>query len=229
VFHVKLNTRSIVEHLSEGQIELLRRFTATLRERAVPLGLISESDSERIWDRHVVDSLRGLACLGTEDRAAVDLGSGAGLPGIPLAIVLPKVSFTLVEPKRRRIAFLEAVTQELGLANVAVAPVAAEQAASGVQVCLVRALAPPRESWRMASPLLSPRGRVVYWAGRTWGEEDIGHLAKLGASAEICLKPEFQWQGPLVIMARSSHTSLKDHEPTRRSVRRDAEGPSAQH
>jgi len=219
MFHVKLNARSILERLSDTQIGLLNDFARVLRGRAVPLGLVSESDAERIWDRHVLDSLRGLACLGTEDRAAVDIGSGAGLPGIPLAIAVPTMSFSLVEPKRRRAAFLETVTQELGLANVSVVPARAEEAGSDVDLCLARALAPPAESWRTAAVLLSQTGRLIYWAGRSWGEEELEQLARMGATAEICLKPEFQWQGPLVIMTRSSpHFPKKDHEPTRRSV-----------
>jgi 16S rRNA (guanine527-N7)-methyltransferase len=204
MFHVKLNARSILEHLNEAQIGLLTEFARILKTRAVPLGLVSESDAERVWDRHVMDSLRGLACLGTEDRAAVDIGSGAGLPGIPLAIAVPTMSFSLVEPKRRRAAFLEAVTQELGLANVSVTPVRGQEAGPDVDLCLARALAPPAESWRTAAAMLSLTGRLVYWAGRSWGNEDLEQLTRVGAMAEICLKPEFQWQGPLVIMTRSS-------------------------
>jgi 16S rRNA (guanine527-N7)-methyltransferase len=224
---VKLNVRSILEHLSTSQVELLRAFAAALRERAVPLGLISESDTERIWDRHIMDSLRGLGCLIPADRSSADLGSGAGLPGIPLAIALPTLSFILVEPKRRRAAFLEAVTEDLRLTNVSVAPVRIEEATGPVDVCLARAFAPPADSWRAASRVLSGGGRLVYWAGRSSNREDIEELSRAGGTAQICSKPEFQWQGPLVIMTPSSTPSLKDHEPTRRSVRRDAESPPA--
>ena len=210
-------------------MEALGDFAATLRARALPLGLIGESDSGRIWDRHVMDSLRGLACMRATDGTVADLGSGAGLPGIPLAIALPRVRFTLVEPRRRRAAFLEAVVQDLGLSNVVVAPVRAQEVSPGVDVCLARALASPETSWRWAAPLLGPGGRLLYWAGRSWERGREERLALAGATIEICSKPEFQWQGPLVIMTRSFTPSPKDHEPTRRSVRRDAEGPSAEH
>jgi 16S rRNA (guanine527-N7)-methyltransferase len=204
---VKLNARSILEQLNETQIELLTEFATALRDRAIPLGLVAGSDADRIWDRHVLDSLRGLACMRAEDRAALDIGSGAGLPGIPLAIALPSVSFVLVEPRRRRAAFLESVSQQLGLGNVSVAPLRADQAGSGVGLSLARALAPPEKSWRMAAPLLSPTGRLVYWAGRTWGDDEIEQLNRLGVKVKICSKPEFQWQGPLVIMIRSFTSS----------------------
>jgi 16S rRNA (guanine527-N7)-methyltransferase len=209
---VKLNTRSIVEHLSELQIELLRAYAILLRERAVPLGLIAESDADRLWDRHVLDSLRGLACIGSADQSAFDTGSGAGLPGIPLAIALPAVRFTLIEPKRRRAAFLEAAAQTLGITNVSVRALRAEDVADETDLCLARALASPAESWRRASSLLSDRGRLLYWAGRTWGDHQVKGLERGGAKAEICLKPEFQWQGPLVIMGRFSPTSPKNNE-----------------
>jgi hypothetical protein len=85
-----------------------------------------------------------------------------------------------------------------------VAPVRAEESGSDGDLCLARALAPPAESWRTAAVLLSQTGRLIYWAGRSWGEGELEQLARVGATAEICLKPEFQWQGPLVIMTRSS-------------------------
>lgn len=206
---MKLNARSIVEHLTEQQMTLLRAYAGLLRDQAVPLGLISEGDADQVWDRHILDSLRGLACIDSADQSALDLGSGAGLPGIPLAIVLTRVRFTLVEPKQRRAGFLEAVTQTLGLTNVSVAPTPAEEMDTAADLCLARALAPPTTSWRKAASLLSPQGRLVYWAGRTWNDGDVDHLARIGARAEICLKREFQWQGPLVIMSFVFHNLLK--------------------
>jgi 16S rRNA (guanine527-N7)-methyltransferase len=212
VFHVKLNVRSIVEHLPERQLALLQGYEALLRERAVPMGLVSEADAGRLWDRHVLDSLRGLACLSGPGSQVADLGSGAGLPGIPLAIASPGFRFTLVEPKRRRAAFLESVTQRLELDNVSVAPIRAEDAGFQVDMCLARALAPPVESWRRAVRILARGGRLLYWGGRTWDSGEVERLARSGATAKICLKPEFQWQGPLVIMSSVSTTSPKDDD-----------------
>jgi 16S rRNA (guanine527-N7)-methyltransferase len=212
MFHVKLKARAIVERLTEVQVTQLRRFAALLRERGVPLGLISPTDADRLWERHVLDSLRGLACVGPSDDRALDIGSGAGLPGIPLGIALPRTRFLLIEPKRRRAAFLELATEALGLANVSVLAVAAGEVRERAGLCLARALAPPADSWRAASPLLTPGGRLLYWAGRSWTENQAKRLAPLGASAEICLEREFQWQGPLVIMRRFSTSPSRNHE-----------------
>lgn len=212
MFHVKLNARSIVERLNDTQRGLLRAYVDLLRGRAVPLGLVSESDLDRLWERHVVDSLRGVAAVEHADRSAFDIGSGAGLPGIPLAIALPDMGFVLVEPKRRRAAFLEVVVDELRLTNVSVLALRGDAVGEVADLCLARALAAPTEAWRTASPLLSERGRLAYWAGRSWGDEEVERLARIGANAEICLEAEFQWQGPLVIMSRLSTTSSRTND-----------------
>jgi 16S rRNA (guanine527-N7)-methyltransferase len=210
VFHVKLNTRAILEHLTEPQAAQLHAYAALLRERAVPMGLVSSSDAHRLWERHIEDSLRGLGCMRTGDRGAVDIGSGAGLPGIPLAIALPAVGFALVEPKQRRAAFLELAAEALELENVSVVPDPAGQTPLTTDLCLARALASPTDSWDIASSLLSEHGRLVYWAGRSWRDQQVDELARHGAKAEICQRPEFQWQGPLVIMSRFSTTFPED-------------------
>jgi len=210
MFHVKLNARSIVERLKDPQPRLLRAYVDLLHERAVPLGLVARSDADRLWDRHVLDSLRGLAGFDDADRSALDIGSGAGLPGVPLAIALPSVQFTLVEAKRRRAAFLEMVVDTLKLRNVSVLALRAEKVGRIADVCLARALAAPTETWHTASLLLADRGRLVYWAGRSWGKHELQRLGRIGATAEICLKPEFQWQGPLVIMFRVFPNTLED-------------------
>jgi 16S rRNA (guanine527-N7)-methyltransferase len=210
VFHVKLNTRAILEQLTEPQSAQLHAYMALLSERAVPRGLVSSSDADRLWERHIEDSLRGLGCMRTEDSGVVDLGSGAGLPGIPLAIALPAVRFTLIEPKRRRAAFLELAVESLELENVSVVLDSAGETSLTTDLCLARALASPAASWGMASSLLSERGRLVYWAGRTWRDQQVEELARLGAKAEICQRPQFQWQGPLVIMGWFSTTFPED-------------------
>jgi 16S rRNA (guanine527-N7)-methyltransferase len=209
---VKLNARSILERMSEKQTGLLRAYSGFLRSKAVPLGLIATSDTDRLWDRHILDSLRGLSCFRPADQVVLDLGSGAGLPGIPLAIAQPGARFTLVEPNRRRAAFLEAVADSLELPNTTVMVRRVQEVELRGDLCLARALAGPVEVWRRASRLLAPNGRLVYWAGRSWGEGDIERLTGLGAKAEICLKPEFPWQGPLVIMSRFPQDFRKDHE-----------------
>jgi 16S rRNA (guanine(527)-N(7))-methyltransferase RsmG len=159
--------------------------------------------------RSIVERLSGKA-----DASAFDVGSGAGLPGIPLAIALPTTRFALIEPKSRRAAFLEMAVDALELPNVSVLALRADAAGRITDLCLARALAAPTDAWRTASSLLSNRGRLVYWAGRTWHDQLVQRLARIGVKAEICLEPEFQWQGPLVIMTRFSTTASRTNGRT---------------
>jgi 16S rRNA (guanine527-N7)-methyltransferase len=193
--------------LSTQQVGALGQFEDLLRTRAVKFGLISIRDRERIRERHIADSLRALACIHSTDRTIVDLGSGAGLPGVPLAIVLPNRTFVLIESRSRRGAFLEFVTEELALANVSVVVGRAEDLVMDADLCLSRAFAPPMASWRAARRLLRTGGRLVYFAGKSWpADEPLRELQRDGVAAEICGPKQFNWQGPLVIMAGNSAT-----------------------
>jgi 16S rRNA (guanine527-N7)-methyltransferase len=186
--------------LDPAKAATLRAYEALLRDRAIPLGLIAERDRGRIWQRHVEDSLRALRCLGTSDRELIDLGSGAGLPGIPLAVARPDLRVLLVEPKARRVAFLELVRDELGLEHVGILMGTHEAVREMARVCVVRALAPPATSWERARRLLVPGGRLIYFAGRGWTGRNEERLAANGVKAQICAPSNFPWQGPLVIM-----------------------------
>ena len=182
----------------------LERFAELLRERAVPLGLIAASDADRIAERHVDDSLRAVGCLRPTDIHLIDLGAGAGLPGIPIAIAEPGRHVVLLEPTRKRAAFLELAVERLGLRNAEVLMARAEDVDLDADACLARALAPPARSWELASPLLRPHGRLLYFAGRSWSSSDQARLELLGVRAEACSAARFAWQGPVVIMARTS-------------------------
>ena len=166
------------------------------------MGVVSAGDQDRLWDRHILDSLRGAPCL-PEAASVADLGSGGGLPGVPLAIARPDLTFHLVEARTRRASFLELVVERLALANVKVVVARAEEASIMVDVCLARALAPPERAWRLASKLLADRGLVVYWAGRSWGSEQGEALTRVGVTTEVCAAPSAEWQGSVVKMART--------------------------
>ena len=134
----------------------------------------------------------------------VDLGSGAGLPGLPLAIAEPARRFVLVEPRKRRAAFLEWAIAELGLTNARVEAIAAEQFRTSVPLCTARALAPMEACWRLASPVLEQGGRLLYFAGAGWKPPDQQTWHRSGADWEICTAGRFSWEGPLVIIRRSA-------------------------
>lgn len=188
--------------MSPSQLDLLRAYEAILHEQGLPLGVVSKGDRDRLWDRHILDSLRPVACIPTGATVA-DLGSGGGLPGIPLAILRPDVVCHLVEARSRRASFLEMVVEALPLPNVRVLPARVERADLTVEVCLARALAPPETVWELASALLTDRGMLLYWAGRSWNAGNVQALAAVGVGTEVCAPPSVEGQGSVVKMART--------------------------
>jgi 16S rRNA (guanine527-N7)-methyltransferase len=150
----------------------LTAYADLVREWSGRLDLVSDRDLDRFEERHVADSLRLLPLLDSlGDGPAVDVGSGAGLPGIPLAIARPGRYWRLLEPRRKRAGFLEEVVRTLELENCEVVPVTAAQAAgdrhlSGAHVlAAARALAPPREAFELLRPLVGPTGVVAVFLG----------------------------------------------------------------
>lgn len=165
--------------------EALDHYCALILRWAPRLDLLSTRDSapERVARRHIQDSLSALALARRLEPGslAVDVGSGAGLPGIPLAISSPGVRWRLVEPRRRRAAFLEEAVRELRLeAEVIVA--AAEQLASDPAfagrhaLATARALAAPTRSFALLKPLVAPGGTAAVW---------FGERARLPAEAAV--------------------------------------------
>ena len=150
-----------------------------MRAYAERLGLVAPGDLDRFEERHIRDSLKPLALLGAlPDGPCVDVGSGAGLPGIPLAIAEPSRDWRLIEPRRLRAAFLEEVVRALDLrceVIVATAEAAARdpRLAAGHALAIARALAPPAEAVGMIAPLVAPGGVAAVFVGES-GEAPPG-------------------------------------------------------
>jgi 16S rRNA (guanine527-N7)-methyltransferase len=141
-------------------------------------------------DTHVADALVALELA--QVRAAgriADLGSGAGFPGLVLAAALPEVEVALVEANRRKCAFLERATAQMGLTNVAVVPARAESWAAGLgrsDLVTARALAPLAVIVEYAAPLLVEGGALLAWKGRRDAAEEADGAA---AAATTGLEP----------------------------------------
>ena len=138
----------------------------------VERGLIGPAEAERIWERHLVNSALVVELLpGTGAEAGAetgparlaDLGSGAGLPGIVLAILRPDLSVVLVEPMARRTAFLAECVSALGLGNVEICRARAEELAGklGADIVTSRAVAPLDRLAVLAAGLCRPGGLVL--------------------------------------------------------------------
>ena len=172
---------------------LAERYAALLASQGVLRGLIGPREVPRLWDRHLVNCAL-LAPLVPADVTAVDLGSGAGLPGLVVAIARPDLRVTLLEPMARRTAFLEEAVRELELGNVEVVRGRAEDwsRANRFDVVTARALAPLPQLLRWALPLVTPGGAVLAMKGSSAAEEveaAAAELRRAQATAEV-LYPE---------------------------------------
>jgi 16S rRNA (guanine527-N7)-methyltransferase len=187
--------------LDDDRAARLIGFERLLAERAVPLGAVARSDVARIRERHILDSLRAAPLLREAERV-YDLGSGAGLPGIVVAIALPQVRMVLVDRRASRAAFLELAVEELALPNARVFAGPVEEVAARADACLARAFAPLQRSWEVAERVLGPGGRLVYFGGRELGEEGSIDLPAGAVLEAVIRTPVLESAGPLVIMAR---------------------------
>ena len=138
------------------------RYAELLAGPGVERGLIGPNEVPRLWERHLLNSA-AVASLVPVPCSLVDLGSGAGLPGIVLALLLPDADVTLLEPTLRRTIFLEECVADLGLGNAKIWRARAEQAAGtlAADVVTARAVAPLDQLAALALGLLKPGGIVL--------------------------------------------------------------------
>jgi 16S rRNA (guanine527-N7)-methyltransferase len=169
------------------RVDLAVRYAELLASDGVVRGLIGPREAPRLWDRHLVNSAL-LAQLVPADATVADLGSGAGLPGMVLALARPDLRVTLVEPLLRRTTFLDEVVRELGLTTVEVVRARAESlhGARRFDVVTARALAPLDRLLGWAMPLVAPDGALVAMKGAGAEDEVVAAgpvLARLGCAA----------------------------------------------
>jgi 16S rRNA (guanine527-N7)-methyltransferase len=152
---------------------LVERYVALLATAGVERGLIGPREVPRLWERHVLNCAVVTECLPPEARNVADIGSGAGLPGLPLALARPDLQVTLVEPLLRRTAFLDEVVADLGLSGVSVVRSRAEglHGSASFDVVTSRAVAPLPRLLAWSMPLLAPAGRLLGLKGAQVREE----------------------------------------------------------
>lgn len=172
-------------------VDRLGRFVSLLLAEAGQQSLVARSTFGSIWSRHIVDSAQ-LITLAPPEGRWLDIGSGGGLPGIVVAI-LREAPLVMVEPRRKRVEFLRAASDELALANVIVVQDKVQKVADKAAVISARAVAPPDEifAWTTASVSLGttyllPRGENVAadlaiaqraWHGTFHVEQSLTDLA----------------------------------------------------
>ena len=157
---------------SSERLPLAERFVELLATAGVERGLIGPREGPRLWDRHVLNCLTLTSLVGP-GAAVADLGSGAGLPGLVLAIGRPDLTVTLVEPLQRRTVFLDEVVEELGLEGVRVLRGRAEElhGEERFDVVTARALAPLDRLLRWGMPLVGTSGVLLAMKGSSAAQE----------------------------------------------------------
>jgi len=153
-------------------LALAERYAEMLATNGILRGLIGPREADRLWDRHLLNCAV-VADLVPRPATLLDIGSGAGLPGIVLAMLLPDVSVTLLEPMARRVAFLEECVTGLGLRNVVVRRARAEEVRGrfAADVVTARAVAPLDRLASLATPLTRSGGVILALKGERGAAE----------------------------------------------------------
>jgi 16S rRNA (guanine527-N7)-methyltransferase len=146
-------------------------FAKILATRGVEQGLIGPREVPRLWDRHLLNCAVVAELIDGRSETLVDIGSGAGLPGLLLAMVRPDLDVILLEPMERRCRFLLGCVTELGLANASVRRGRAEETTVRADVATARAVAPLDRLAELAVGVVRPGGMVLAIKGRTAAEE----------------------------------------------------------
>jgi 16S rRNA (guanine527-N7)-methyltransferase len=192
-FHVKRLTVAPAQVAAQAvfgeRYPLAERYAALLAESGVARGLIGPREADRLWERHLLNSAV-LGELVPEGCRVLDVGSGAGLPGIPLALARPDLAIVLLEPMARRVVWLQEVVAVLGLA-VSVYRGRAEDSqvrdrCGGNDVVTARAVAPLGRLAGWSLPLLAPGGRLLAVKGVSAEQEaarDVDAVRAAGGAA----------------------------------------------
>jgi 16S rRNA (guanine527-N7)-methyltransferase len=184
-------------------LPIVEAYADLLATDGVVRGLIGPREAPRLWDRHLLNS-GVLGEVVPRDASVCDIGSGAGLPGLVLAIARPDLELTLVEPLLRRTTFLEEVVEALALTNVEVVRARADalHGRRTFDVVTSRAVAPLDRLLQWSMPLVAPTGALVAMKGSSVTEEI--EAARPVLAEYRCADPEVLTLGAEVLV-HSTH------------------------
>lgn len=165
------------------RIALARRYAELLVRDGDLLGLLGPREMPKLWTRHILNSAV-VAELVPAGVTVADVGSGAGLPGIPMAIAQPDAHFTLIEPMERRSDWLAEVVEELGLTNVTVKRARAEEVGDVYDLVTARAVSALPKLLRMTVPLTKNGGAIIALKGSK-AQEEVDESKKLAKKLKI--------------------------------------------
>lgn len=203
------------------RVGVAERYAEWLAGPGVERGLLGPREVDRIWERHLLNSVAVGELLGEGDRV-IDVGSGAGLPGIPLAIARPDLEVVLLEPLLRRSEFLNEVINELGLAVEVVRGRAEEPWVRNRfgerDAAVSRAVAALDKLTKWCLPLLRPGGQMLAIKGERGAEELEQHrrgMAALGAVDARVLTCGANYLRPPATVVLARRGQQPRHKPAR--------------
>src|SRR5690349_8851100 len=187
------------EPISENQVGLLSIHLALLLKWNEKMNLTSVRNSEQIVERHFGESIfaaRKVRQFVALDSTLIDIGSGAGFPGIPIKIWTQSLRVALIESRQKKATFLREVVRNLGLPELQVENVRAETLGRKADVVTLRAVEDFKTTLPVAAALVKPRGKLTLLIG----ESQI--------SAATSLLPQFYWNSPIQIPVSRARTLL---------------------
>ena len=222
--------RSAAERLFGDRLPVAIAYARLLVTAGVTRGLIGPREAPRLWDRHLLNCA-ALGELVPSGARVVDVGTGAGLPGIVLAIARPDVSVVLVEPLARRTVFLEEAIAALGLDRASVVRARAEELVpvrgrpriDRAEVVTARAVAPLDRLTAWCLPLVADGGRLLALKGESAAEEAVAHaeaIGRLGGGAPVvrhCGVGVIEPPATVVEIARAAPVARVAKRATRRA------------
>lgn len=226
VKHVGAAAPAAAAEIFGPRLEVAERYAELLAGAAVERGLLGPREAERVWDRHILNSTAIAELLDSGDRI-VDIGSGAGLPGIPLAIARADLQVVLVEPMLRRSQFLQSAVSELDLPVEVVRGRAEDQPVldrlgGRMDAAVSRAVAALDKLTRWSLPLLRPGGRLLALKGESARDEVNRHrrvMASLGATDVRVVTCGANYLDPPATVVLARRTPVR-RRPTRTPKRR---------
>lgn len=189
-------------HLSALQLDQIASYTDLLTKWNAHINLTSIRDPEKIITRHFGESLfaaRHLFPVPAANQDAIDIGSGAGFPGLPLKIWNPALNLTLIESNQRKAVFLREVVRALSLSGVRVVADRAEQLSERASLVVLRAVERFEQILPVAHKLMAPTGRIAILIGE--GQIETASSVLVGV----------QWENPFPLPLSQRRSLLIGH------------------
>ena len=167
----------------KGREDQIQRYADLLKGAGIERGLIGPKEGDRIWERHIANCIPITTIL-PENVRLVDIGSGAGLPGIVIALARPDLKVTLVEPLQRRVDFLNEVVSELRL-PIEVIRGRAERVKKQFEIVTARAVAPLEKLITISWHMIPRGGSLMAMKGESAADEIASTALKKGSTIQL--------------------------------------------